>query len=125
MPHEKTAVGSRWMLSCKSDKDGQFTKTKARLAAKGFMQREGLDYLRTSAPTPAAASVTIAMAVANELQYKVYHLDVAQAFTKATLDYEAYMKLPGGCGDLSGKYERLDKALALSTVICCGTTCWV
>ena len=47
------------------------------------------------------------------VQYKVYHLDVAKAFAnfKATLDYEVCMKLPGGCGDLSGKYVRLEKAL--------------
>ena len=51
----------------------------------------------------------------NELQYKVYHLDVAQAFTKATLDYEVYMKLPGVCGDLCGKYVRLEKALCSLT----------
>ena len=46
------------------------------------MQRESVDYLQTSAPTPAAASVKIVMAVANELKHKAYHLDVAQAFTK-------------------------------------------
>ena len=60
---------------------------------------------------PAPASVKIVMAAANELQYKEYHLEVVQGFTKATLDYEVYMKLPGGCGDLSGKYVRLEKAL--------------
>ena len=103
LPHGKRDVGSRWVLSCKSDKNGKITKTDARLVAKGFMQRVGLDYLRTSALTPATASVKIVMAVANELQYKVCHLDVAQAFTNATLDYEVCMKLPGGCGDLSGK----------------------
>ena len=75
------------------------------------MQREGVDYLQTSAPTPAAASVKIVMAVANELKYKVYHLDVAQAFTKADLDCVVYMKLPGGCGALSGNFVRLEKAL--------------
>ena len=91
LPHGKKAVGSRWVLSYESDKDGQISKTKARLVVKGFMQREGLDYLRTSAPTPAAASVKIVMAVANELLYNAYHPHVAQAFTMAALDYEVYM----------------------------------
>ena len=67
------------------------TKTKARLVAKGFMQREGVDYLQTSAPTPAAASVTILMTVANEKGDKIYHLEVAQAFTKAELDFVIYI----------------------------------
>ena len=87
------------------------TKTKTRLVSKGFMQREGVDYLQTSAPTPAAASVKSLMTVANEKGYKIYHLDVAQSFTKAELGCVVYMKLPGGCGDLSGKFVRLDKAL--------------
>ena len=70
-----------------------------------------MEYLQTFMPTLAAASVKIVMAVAH--QYKVYHLDVAKAFAnfKATLDYEVCMKLPGGCGDLSGKYVRFEKAL--------------
>ena len=70
-----------------------------------------MDYLQTSAPTPAAASVKILMTVANEKGDKIYHLDVAQAFTKAELDCVVYMKLPGGCDDLSGKFVRLEKAL--------------
>ena len=113
LPHEKKVVASKWMLPCKSDKNGKITRTKARLVAEGFMQSDGLDYLRTSEPTPAAAPFRIVMAIANELQSKVYHPDVAQAFTKVTLDHEVYMKLPGGFGDLSGKYVqvRLEKAL--------------
>ena len=75
------------------------------------MQREGVDYLQTSAPTPAAASVKILMTVANEKCYKIYYLDVAQAFTKAELDCVVYMKLPGGCDDLSDTFMRREKAL--------------
>ena len=49
------------------------------------------------------------LAVAN--QYTTYHLDVKQAFTQAKLDCKVIMKLPGGCGELSGKYVNLEKAL--------------
>ena len=41
----------------KSDENGNITTPKARLAAKGFMQREGVNYLQTYAPTPATTSV--------------------------------------------------------------------
>ena len=33
---------------------------------------------------------------------KIFHLDVAQAFVRAKLDAEIYIKLPDGCGDMSG-----------------------
>ena len=103
-------IGSRWVLSYKSNKDGNITKTKARLVAKGFMQREGVNYLQKSAPTPAVASVKTMLVVANEMGF-TYHLNVKQAFTKAKLDCKIVMKLPGGCGELSGKYVDREKAL--------------
>ena len=43
--------------------------------------------------------------------FTIYHLDVKQAYTKARLDNKIVMKLPGGCGELSGKYVDLEKAL--------------
>lgn len=71
LPKGEKDFESRWVLQYKSDKDGPISKTKARLVAQGFIQREGVDYFQTSAPTHAAASVKIVMAVANELNYKV------------------------------------------------------
>ena len=111
LPEGEKAIGSRWVISYKSNKDGNITKTKARLVAKGLMQREGVNYLQTSKPTPAGASVKTMLVVANEMGFKIYHLDVKQAFTKAKLDCKIVMKLPGGCGELSGKYVDLEKAL--------------
>ena len=75
------------------------------------MQREGVNYHQTYAPTPTAASVKMVLAVANQLKYTTYHLDVQQAFTQAKLDCKVIMKLLGGCGELSGKYVNLENAL--------------
>ena len=69
LPEGEKAIGSRWVLSYKSNKDGNITKTKARFVAKGFMQREGVNYLQTSAPTPAGASVKTMLVVANEMGF--------------------------------------------------------
>ena len=99
------------MLSYKSGKDDNITKTKARLVAKGFMQREGVNFNQTTAPTPAAAFVKTVSAVANQMGLTIYHLDVKQAYTKARLDNKIVMKLPGGCGELSGKYVDHEEAL--------------
>ena len=68
------------------------------------MQREGVNYLQISAPTPAGASVKTMLVVANKMGLKTYHLGVKQAFTKAKLDCKIVMKLPGGCDELSGIY---------------------
>ena len=55
------------------------------------------------APTSSAASVKIAVAVANEKGWLLRHLDVKQAFIQAYLDEAVYMRLPAGCGDMGGK----------------------
>ena len=110
-PQGRKPVGAKWVFTYKTDKDGQIVKTKARLVAKGFSQVQDVDYFQTFAPTPSSASVKILAAVANEHGLKIFHLDVAQAFVRAKLDAEIYMKLPGGCGDMSGKIVRLNRSL--------------
>ena len=86
-------------------------KTKGRLVAKGFIQVQDVDYLQTCAPTPSSASGIILAAVANEHDLKISHFDVAQAFVRSKLDAEICMKLPGGCGDMSGKIVLLNRSL--------------
>ena len=111
LPEGEKTIGSRWVLSLKLDKDGNITKTKARVVAKGLTQREAVTYNQTAAPAPAAASVKTALAVGNQMGFTIYHLHVKQAYTKGRLDNQIVMKLPGGCGQLSGKYVDLEKAL--------------
>ena len=53
----------------------------------------------------------ILAAVANEQGLKIFHLDVTQAFVRAKLDAKIYMKLPDGCGDMSGKIVCLNRSL--------------
>ena len=110
-PRGRKPVGAKWVFSYKTDKDGTIAKTKARLVATGFSQVQDVDYFQTFAPTPSSASIKILAAVANEQDLKIFNLDVAQAFVRAKLDAEIYMKLPDGCGDMSGKIVRLNRSL--------------
>ena len=102
-------VASKWVHTYKGDGKGYCVKTKSRLVAKGFSQVAGVDYNETTSPTSAAASVKMIFAVANEKGLPVYHLDVSQAFVQASLEEHIFMRLPPGCGELSGKIVRLLK----------------
>ena len=39
------------------------------------------------------------------------HFDVEQAFVQSKLDEDVFLRLPKGCGSLSGKIMRLNKSL--------------
>ena len=110
-PRGREPVGAKWAVSYKADKDGTIAKTKARRVAKGFSQVQDVEYFQTFAPTPSSASLKILAAVANERDLEIFHLDVAQVFARAKFDAEIYMKLPDGCGDMSGKIVRLNRPL--------------
>ena len=109
IPKGRKIVASKWVHTYKGDEKGYCVKTKSRLVAKGFSQVTGVDYNETTSPTPAAAPVKMIAAVANEKVLPVYHLDVSQAFVQAPLKEEILMRLPPGCGELSGKIVRLLK----------------
>ena len=50
-------------------------------------------------------------AFANEYDLELCHFDVDQAFVRADLREDVLMRLPEGCGALSGKIVKLNKSL--------------
>lgn len=49
--------------------------------------------------------------MACEMDLDICHFDVEQAFIRSHLDGDVYMRLPNGCGRLSGKIVKLIKSL--------------
>ena len=96
-------VTGKWVRNCKTDDRGNVIKPKSRMVARGFGQIHNVNVFETFAPTLSAASVKIAVALANEKGWLLWHLDVNQAFIRAHLDKAEYMRLPAGCGDMSGE----------------------
>ena len=86
-------------------------KAKSRLVARGFKQREGVDFSETFAPTVSSSCVRHMSAVAREGDLDLCHFDVDQAFVQSDLEEDIFLRLPKGCGDLSGKVVRLNKIL--------------
>ena len=110
-PGGRKPVGAKWVFSYKTDKDGIIAKANTSLVTKGFSQVQDIDYIQMFAPTPSSASIKILAAAAREQGLQNLNLDVAQAFVRAKLDTEIYMKLPDGCGDMSGNPIRLNISL--------------
>ena len=86
-------------------------RAKARLVARGLNQREGIDFFETFVPTPAASCIRLLGALACELDLNLCHFDAEQAFVQSSLHEDVFMRLPQGCGEMSGKIVRLNRSL--------------
>ena len=99
------------MYSWKSDEFSIVVRAKARLVARGFGQRVGIDFFDTFSPCPPVMSIRLLAALACELDLDLCHFDAEQAFVQSDFDEVAYISLPPSCGALSGKVERLRRSL--------------
>ena len=57
-------IENKWIFKKNTDADGNVTVYKARLAAKGFWQVQGVDYDETFSPVAMLKSVRIMLAIA-------------------------------------------------------------
>jgi hypothetical protein len=71
-------------------------RLRARIVAKGYAQRPGLDYNETFSPVARATSVRALISIAVALEYKMTHLDVATAFLFAPVEEDIYVEQPEG-----------------------------
>ncbi|KIJ49713.1 hypothetical protein M422DRAFT_89278, partial [Sphaerobolus stellatus SS14] len=96
LPAGKKAIGSRWVWKIKHNSDGSIERYKARIVAKGYLQRPGFDYLDVFAPTyrPAALRLVLALTALQDLELR--SVDISSAFTYGDLDEEIYMEQPDG-----------------------------
>jgi hypothetical protein len=63
IPKGAKLVGRRWVYKIKYDFEGNIEKYKGHLVAKGFTQREGIDYNETFSPVSCKDSFKIIMAL--------------------------------------------------------------
>lgn len=80
----------------KRDSEGNLCRYKARLMAKGYSQRYGIDYEETFSPVVRNSSLRTLIALAFELNLKKHHLDIDTAFLHRNLEEEVFMTQPEG-----------------------------
>ncbi|TPX54120.1 DNA-directed DNA polymerase [Powellomyces hirtus] len=99
-------VDSKWVFKVKRNADGSIKKFKARLVARGFTQREGIDFNETYAPVVKFNTLRALLALAAKLDLHVHQMDVITAFLNGDLDVEIWMRLPAGVADNVVKLRR-------------------
>jgi hypothetical protein len=104
-------VDAKLVFDLKKDKDGRIQRHKARLVARGFTQKHGVNYEETFAPTIRLDAMRIILALAAKKGWKVYQMDAVAAFLAASLKEKIFMKVPTELQQYFGKYVQILKSL--------------
>ena len=79
-PEGKSVVASKWIYKIKHVANGSIEKCKARFMARGFSQKEGIDYEETFAPVARYTSIRAIMALAAKIGWNQHQMDMKTTF---------------------------------------------
>ncbi|GJP51976.1 hypothetical protein CLOM_g11102, partial [Closterium sp. NIES-68] len=111
LPPGKKAITSKMIYRHKYGPEGELTRYKSRLVARGFQQTKGKDYDEVFAPVGKGTTLRVLLAIAALLGWKIRQMDIVTAFLNGIIMEEVYMKQPEGLDDGSGRVCRLKKAI--------------
>nr|GEY34602.1 ribonuclease H-like domain-containing protein [Tanacetum cinerariifolium] len=96
-------IGSKWVFKIKYKSDGEMDRFKARLVAKEFRQKEGLDYEKTFSPVVKMGTVRCILSLDVHYEWDIYQMDINNSFLYGDLIEEVYMLPHPGFFDPSDK----------------------
>ena len=90
-PEGEHIIGTKWIFRNKIGEKGNIIHNKAWLVAQGYSQMEEVDYDETFAPVARMESIRILLALACQLKFKFYQMDVKTAFLNRLLKEDVYV----------------------------------
>ncbi|CAI7869774.1 unnamed protein product [Closterium sp. NIES-53] len=94
-PPGANIVNGMWIFRVKR-LPGSAPVFKARYVARGFSQRQGVDYFQTFSPTPKMTTLRVLLHVAAQCDYELHSLDFSSAFLQGSLHEEIWLRFPPG-----------------------------
>ena len=90
-------MDSKWIYKVKEGVNkADLVRFKARLIAKGFTQREGIDYNEIFSPVIKYTTICVMLALAAHNDWEIEQMDMKTAFLHGDLEETIYMKQPEG-----------------------------
>lgn len=87
-PTDRVVVGSHWIYKIKHNVDSSIKKYKARFMAKGFSQKEGIDFEETFALVAMYTSIRVGISLAGQMGWKIHQMDVKMVLINRELEEE-------------------------------------
>ncbi|CAI7916758.1 unnamed protein product [Closterium sp. NIES-54] len=94
-PPGANIVSGMWIFRVKRP-PGSPPAFKARYVARGFSQRQGVDFFQTFSPTPKMTTLRVLLHVAAQRDYELHSLDFSTAFLQGSLHEEIWLRRPPG-----------------------------
>nr|GEX41234.1 hypothetical protein [Tanacetum cinerariifolium] len=109
----KNVINMKWLWKNNRDEENTVIRNKSRLMAKGYAQKEGVDFEESFAPIARLEAVRLFIAYAAHKSFTVYQMDVKTTFLYGLPKEEVYINQPDGFVDPyhPDKVYRLKKAL--------------
>jgi hypothetical protein len=95
-PKSKDVVSSKWLFKIKHVADGSIEKHKAIFVARGFSQKEGIDYEDTFTSVARYTLIRTIIALAAKMKWKLHQMDVKTTFLNGVIEEEVYIEKPQG-----------------------------
>ncbi|CAI7834527.1 unnamed protein product, partial [Closterium sp. NIES-53] len=92
-PPGANIVDGMWIFRVKRP-SGSPLAFKTRYVARGFSQRQGVDYFQTFSPTPKMTTLRVLLHVAAQRDYELHSLDFSTAFLQGCLHEEIWLRRP-------------------------------
>ncbi|CAI7856622.1 unnamed protein product, partial [Closterium sp. NIES-53] len=94
-PPGANIVSGMWIFRVKRP-PGSPPAFKARYVARGFSQRQGVDFFQTFSPTLKMTTLWVLLHVAAQRDYELHSLDFSTAFLQGSLHEEIWLRRPPG-----------------------------
>nr|GFB90827.1 Gag-Pol polyprotein [Tanacetum cinerariifolium] len=106
-------INLKWLWKNKRDEENTVIRNKSRLVAKGYAQKERVDFEESFAPVARLEAVRLFIAYAAHKSFTIYQMDIKTVFLYGPLKEEVYVNQPNGFVDPyhPDKVYRLKKAL--------------
>jgi Reverse transcriptase (RNA-dependent DNA polymerase) len=79
-------IDCKWIFKIKNNSEGNMERYKARLVAKRFIQKEDIDFMKTSSPVSMKDSIRIIMTLVTHFDLELHQIDVKTTFLNDDID---------------------------------------